>query len=233
MRLLPTAVALLVAASMLASLPVRYITYPAEGPCGIAAAMDIAGIPFDTLGYNCWGEHVSGVRFRIAHCSDAILLHYVVTEDVTKASVIDDNGPVFRDACVEFFLSPSVNNHYYNFEMNCIGTLLLQGGHRGIGRQMADKRTLEQVERYTTLGTAPIDLNGDTITWEAAMIIPCSSLFLDSIKCLDGRTMTANFYKCGGRVPNHLSWRPIEAPRPQFHRPDCFDSIQFIEPEGF
>ena len=39
--------------------------------------------------------------------------------------------------------------------------------------------------------------------------------------------MTANFYKCGGAEPNYLMWRPINTERPQFHRPQDFDTLSF------
>jgi hypothetical protein len=42
-----------------------------------------------------------------------------------------------------------------------------------------------------------------------------------------GATLCANFYKCGDElsVPHYISWAPIEAEKPNFHRPDCFGKM--------
>ena len=227
MRLL-IAGALLVAGLSSAALTVPRVPHPAGAAC-VSATLDSAGVPFDSASYSRWATpaYTPSMRFRIAHTGDAILLQYVVREAGAVASVTDDNGRVFRDACVEFFLSPGANDSYYNFELNCIGSLLLQGGRRGTRRPLATPDIEALVERHTSLGTAPVDFRGDTVEWQASLIIPKEALFLDSISDLGGTTMTANFYKCGGAEPNYLMWRPINTERPQFHRPQDFDTLSF------
>ena len=44
-----------------------------------------------------------------------------------------------------------------------------------------------------------------------------------------GRTVRANFYKCGDdtAVPHYLSWNPIPIPKPNFHTPEHFGEIRF------
>lgn len=227
MRLL-TAGALLIAASATGGLVVPRIDAP-TGAYEAIAMLDSAGIPFDSAIYSRWAEpsYKPRVRFRMAHTGNSILLHYIVRETGAAANITEDNGPVFRDACVEFFVSPHSDDTYYNFETNCIGTLLLQGGHRGTRRPLAPVRIGELVKRYASSGYAPFTAVNDTIEWQIALIIPKEAMFLDSITSFDGMTMTANFYKCGGSEPNYIMWRPIETDRPQFHRPEYFDTIYF------
>jgi len=228
MRLL-TAGALLTAFAGTASLGVPRVNLPSGRADDVAAALDSAGVPFDTLAYSCWAKpaYVPRVKFRIAHTGDAILLNYIIKETGTTAYATDDNGPVFRDACVEFFVSPTADNRYYNFELNCIGTLLIQGGRHGTRRPTASPDILATVARHTTLGDQPFEIRNDTVEWQASMIIPKEAFFLDSISSFDGMTMTANFYKCGGAQPNYMTWRAVNTARPQFHRPEYFDTLRF------
>jgi hypothetical protein len=65
------------------------------------------------------------VSFRIAHNRDVIFLSYKVVEDNPRAVYVNDFEPVYKDSCVEFFISPGESLHYYNFEFNCIGTALM------------------------------------------------------------------------------------------------------------
>lgn len=227
MRLL-TAGALLVATAA-SALDVPRLHTDCTHACRVAAALDSADVPFDTLAYSLWAEpqYIPQVRFRIAHTGTAILLNFIVKETGTVAHVDNDNGPVFRDACVEFFVSPSADSNYYNFEMNCIGTLLMQGGVSGTRRALATPEILASVDRYTTFGNRPFESRTDTVEWMASMIIPKEAFFLDSIPSFDGMTMTANFYKCGGTDRNYITWRAIDTARPQFHRPECFDTLKF------
>lgn len=228
MRLLTAGALLIATMSAAAGLSVRRVSAPAHASA-ITAVLDSAGIPFDSAAFSRWAEpsFTPRVRFRMAHTGDAILLQYIVRETGTAAHVTEDNGRVFRDACVEFFVSPGADDTYYNFELNCIGSLLLQGGRINTRRQLASADVEKLVERHTSLGNTPFDSRNDTVEWEAALIISKGAMFLDTISSFDGMTMTANFYKCGGSEPNYMMWRPIETSRPQFHRPEYFDTLYF------
>ena len=227
MRLL-TAGALLIAASASGMLIIPRTHAPA-GAYETIALLDSTGIPFDSATHSQWAEpsYKPRVYFRMAHTGNSILLHYIVRETGVTAAVTEDNGRVFSDACVEFFVSPHSDDTYYNFEVNCIGSLLLQGGRQGTRRALATADVEQRVKRYASAGTTPFTANGDTIEWQVALVIPKEAFFLDSISSFEGMTMTANFYKCGGAEPNYIMWRPIETDRPQFHRPEYFDTTYF------
>ena len=82
--------------------------------------------PTHKVGCVNWEEfpYTPDVNFRIA-CSDkALALMFEVKEDHVRAEAMEDNGPVWEDSCVEFFVMSPDGKHYTNFEMNCIGTLL-------------------------------------------------------------------------------------------------------------
>ena len=170
------------------------------------------------------------VEFAIAHQGDAILLHYRVDECDTLATVGDDGGKVWEDSCCEFFISPDGNNNYYNIETNCIGTALLCNGPGRDNRTKAPAAILNQINRWASLGrTPPGQLEGPQ-AWELALIIPVSAFFRHPIQSISGRTVRANFYKCGDKMPqpHFLSWNAVDIPSPDFHRPDFFGEVKFM-----
>ena len=151
------------------------------------------------------------VEFRIAHTEDAILLHFKVREASVRAVAGHDNGPVWEDACVEFFSVPADDGVYYNMECNCAGTLLIGAGAGRGNRQHAPQEVLDKVQRWASLGREAFDERVGECAWEVALVIPYSAFFLHDITSLDGKTLRANFYKCGDKLqtPHFLSWNPI------------------------
>lgn len=169
------------------------------------------------------------VAFRIAHTDDAILLHYIVTENSVRAKYGEDNGSVWTDSCVEFFSIPAGDEIYYNLECNCIGTILLAAGPERNNREHASKEVTKQVKRWASLGREPFEERIGTCTWEVALLIPYAVFFKHTIKSLDGMGINCNFYKCGDELqtPHFLSWNPIHTENPDFHRPDFFGLLEF------
>jgi hypothetical protein len=168
------------------------------------------------------------VSFRIAHTGKEILLHYKVKEASVRAVATKDNGRVWEDACVEFFVSPDGDNTYYNFECSCIGKLLIQEGIPG-NRKSAEQDVLSSVKRWSSLGNEPFDEKVGECSWELTMIIPVTAFYKHSLESLDGKKMKGNFYKCGDKLqtPHFLSWSPIQAERPMFHLPAYFGTLFF------
>ena len=152
-----------------------------------------------------------------------------MTEASVRAVAAHDDGRVWEDACVEFFLSPEGNDFYYNFECNCAAKLLLHGGLAGSERPGASEDVLKSVKRWASLGTEPFEERVGECTWEVALVIPTSAIFRHSIDSLNGKVMRANFYKCGDllQTPHFLSWSPIDLPQPKFHCPEFFEEIKF------
>ena len=197
----------------------------------VPALFDAQGIEWNAIACVNWAEYPyqPDVKFRAAHTGDAILLHYQVTEASVRAVALADDGKVWEDACVEFFLSPEGNDFYYNFECNCAAKLLLHGGPAGGERPTASEEVLKSVKRWASLGTEPFEERVGECTWEVALVIPVSSIFRHEIADLSGKTMRANFYKCGDllQTPHFLSWAPIELPKPKFHCPEFFGELVF------
>ena len=211
------------------SLVIKKIEAKAVEAAAVPALMDAAGIEFNPIACVNWKEYPyqPDVKFRAAHTGDAILLHYQVTEASVRAVATADDGRVWEDACVEFFLSPESNDFYYNFECNCAAKLLLHGGPAGGERPGAAEDVLKSVKRWASLGTEPFEERVGECSWEVALVIPASAIFRHEIADLNGKAMRANFYKCGDllQTPHFLSWIPIDLPQPKFHCPEFFGEI--------
>ncbi len=170
------------------------------------------------------------VGFRIAHSGDALYVKYSVTEDCVMANVGEDNGEVWTDSCVEFFISFD-DTGYYNFEFTCIGRMLLGFRKEKPNCVHADTTILDTIERIPSLGVDCFaEVIGDGQEWDIMVRIPVSAFFKhDFGGGLSGVSASANFYKCGDKLskPHFLSWSPIVTSSPNFHCPEYFGDIVF------
>ena len=174
-------------------------------------------------------DYCPQVRFRMAYCDSAILLQYKVKEQAVRAIAAVDNGEVWKDSCVEFFVIPANDGIYYNFEFNCIGTCLLAAGAMHTEREAAKTSITSQIRRQTSLGRHPFAERKGEKEWDMTLVIPYNCFFKHPDFLPDGKTVRANFYKCGDdlTVPHYLSWNPIKTEKPDFHRPEFFGTVKF------
>lgn len=170
------------------------------------------------------------VAFRLFHTGDWLMLRFDVKERYTAARVTEDNGRVWTDSCVEFFLAPDDTGRYYNFETTCIGRMLLGFRRTHADAEHASPETLAAVKRYTTYPAGePFDeCEGDN-RWSLVLAIPPQALFRHTIGDWSGLEARMNLYKCGDELshPHFLSWRPIRTEKPDFHRPEFFEAVRF------
>ena len=168
------------------------------------------------------------VHFGIGHTGSEILLRFEVREQATMGLVTVDNGAVWEDSCVEFFLSLDQTG-YYNFEFNCIGTKLLGFRKERDKFTHAPADVMHSIETFPNLGRERVQLREGDIRWSLEAVIPASALFRHRIADLSGMTVRANFYKCGDALPtpHFLSWAPIDNPTPNFHLERFFGEAMF------
>lgn len=168
------------------------------------------------------------VKFRIAHVNYEIWLKYYIQEKIVKAVETRINGDVYKDSCVEFFISPGCEN-YYNFEFNCIGTIHLGYGQGRYGRRFVRPDIIDKIERVSTLGNEPFEEKSGNFEWEIMIRIPLEAMAYSDIKSLKGLKALANFYKCGSgtSIPHYVTWNPIKTKKPDYHRPEFFGKIFF------
>ncbi len=193
-------------------------------------------IPFNKIDVENWEgyEYHPLVEFRIAYSKDEIYLQYHVVEPCVKAVYGEDSGSApYKDSCLEFFCIPDNNNTiYYNLELNCIGKGTFAGGAQRTDRTRFKDDVLSQIRRHSTLGSEPFGIkesNQDPFEYTLTVAIPLKLYSLSEMEPLKGRTIRANFYKCGDDMPqkHYLSWNPIGTERPNFHTPQYFGELFF------
>lgn len=209
------------------------IPYRPADPQGKDLSSSFTDLPKHRIGVLNWSDFTYSpyVEFSAAWSDKYIFIKYVVEESATMAATIHDNGPVWKDSCVEFFVSPDHNDYYYNFEFNCIGACLLAYGNSRNSREYAPPRILPGIIRIPSLERKIFpEINGK-IRWELAVAIPETAFFRHPEFRIGPKTMKGNFYKCGDGLstPHYLSWKPVHTPRPDFHRPDFFHPLDFIK----
>lgn len=199
-------------------------------PENVEQLFDSEGIKYNSISVINWKEYPykPEVAFRIAYTDDSILIQYVVDEETSRAKYSEDRGAVWTDSCVEFFTSFG-DGYYYNLETNCIGTVLLCCGKSREGREYAPIDVTDSILRYSTLGNVPFE-ECKKGKWSLSLVVPFKVFFKHDIRTLEGKSINANFYKCGDELqkPHFLSWNPIEIETPDFHRPDFFGELKFI-----
>lgn len=167
------------------------------------------------------------VRFAMAHTGGEILLKFFVAEDYTLGRVTEDNGEVWTDSCVEFFIAFD-DTGYYNLECTCIGRALLGFRKQRDVFAHASQETIDTISRKPSLGTEPFDEKRG-LEWTLEITLPAGAFFRHGIADVSGLKARGNFYKCGDNltVPHFLSWNPIDNPTPNFHLEEFFGEIEF------
>lgn len=168
--------------------------------------------------------------FSIGYTDHELMLKYFISEDCFKAEQTESNQNVWEDSCVEFFVSPEDDCIYYNFEFNGIGTCLLGAGTSRADRHRADPGIIAGIRRKSSAGTLPVAEITGRFTWTLTIAIPFNVFFHHNIETLKGKTIMANFYKCGDKLtkPHYVTWNTVGTPKPDFHRPEYFGMIKFI-----
>lgn len=211
------------------SLSINHYTFPARPLAEIPAWLDEQGELFNAIDTVNWEEYPyrPEAAFRIVATDCGFIINYRVSEQSVAAVADGDCGRVWEDSCVEFFSCPTNDGTYYNVECNCVGTVLVAAGKDRHERQRAPKAVLEAIERWSSLGRENFEERVGDVTWQVVLLVPYSVYFQHDIKNIKGRSIRANFYKCGDnlKTPHFLSWNPIDVPNPDFHRPEHFGTI--------
>jgi hypothetical protein len=172
-------------------------------------------------------QYKPGCEFTIAHGGDCIFLKYFVSEDYILIRYMQPNDTVYRDSCVEFFISFNGDKRYYNLEFNCIGTCFLGYSFGNDDIEIAAAEVVKKIRHSTLMYSSEGKIN-----WELTLVIPVDVFYRHDIKLLNLEKSRANFYKCGDDlpVPHYLAWNNIKSEKPNFHQPEFFGEITFSGP---
>ncbi len=180
--------------------------------------------------------HFPRTCFKILYDDDAVYIMFRVEDRYVRAIASEHQGQVWKDSCVEFFFRPSdaEGSGYFNLEMNCGGTMLFH--HQRRPWQNAVSVSPEDVRRIETHCSLPRIVEPEMtepLTWTVAYRLPFDIVarYCPSAKRpASGVSWRANLYKCAehNSHPHWLTWAPVDHPRPNFHLPEYFGTIQFL-----
>ena len=182
-------------------------------------------------------EHHPRTRVKLAHTGDAVHTYFRVNDQYVISRHQGLHAPVSNDSCVEFFFRPKPDKGYFNFEVNCGGSLLVFYIEN-------HKRTPEGFEKFTKLSpelankvkietTMPKVIEkeiAEPVEWSLRYTIPLDILehHAGPVRPLSGQTWRGNFYKCASECskPHWATWSPI-GEQLNFHLPEYFGELTF------
>lgn len=180
-------------------------------------------------------EHFPRTQAKLLYDDQYVYVIFRVEDRYVRAACWRNQGPVCRDSCVEFFFTPAaaVSPGYFNIEMNCGGTMLMNY-HRGPrqGGGEPGPADLARVKVAHSLPKLVMPERQEPTVWTVEYAIPIdllARLCRDFHKPAPGVVWRANLYKCadGTSHPHWLTWAPVDLPKPDFHRPDYFGRLEF------
>ena len=172
------------------------------------------------------GEYRPEVFAQAVYAEDeGFYVRMTCAEEAPLATFTQPDDMVCQDSCLEFFADfvPAAGVGYINIEANALGTSLI-----GLGLERHDRRPLR------SLGCAvpQVEAFRDGAYWGWQAFIP-----LATIQAVYGKTafasgdrFRANCYKCGDKtaVEHYIVWNRVLAPKPDYHRPECF-GVMIVE----
>ncbi len=180
-------------------------------------------------------EHFPRTQAKLAYDDRHIYVIFRVEDRYVRATAKKHQDRVCCDSCVEFFFTPGtdLSTGYFNLEMNCGGTMLLH--HQIVPRQNSVPLAASDLERIQVAHVLPplIDPEiAESTTWVVEYRLPIEMLerYCERLrKPAPGVRWRANFFKCadGTSHPHWLTWAPVDNPRPDFHLPRFFGTLEF------
>ncbi len=178
--------------------------------------------------------HRPRVEFKMGYTDSDLALLFRVEDRYVRAVTPRNQGPVFRDSCVEFFFTPGPDPAagYFNLEMNCGGVFLFHF-QRAPRRDVTPlpARLCRKIKIAHSLPRIVRPEIRRRVTWTVAYRLPVDILEGHGpvTRPAPGVRWRANFYKCAdcSSHPHWLTWAPVAFPRPQFHLPEHFGILEF------
>ena len=183
-----------------------------------------------------WSDYPNkpSVMLYAGYSATYLWLLYEVKGDFFRAKALVDQEAVWKDACVEFFISErveSINDSqsveeviYRNFEFNALGVCLSARGTTK-QRKFLSPDEMKQILRFPGLTKQNMPEEDAEFDWDLCVAIPLNLLGLQP-----GSTFKANFYKCGDLTlhPHFISRSSIKSLSPNFHLPQFFGETELV-----
>lgn len=177
---------------------------------------------------------VPTVEAKMGYDQSNVYVIFQVKDKFVQSRILDYNGSVSTESCVEFFFAPDEGRplSYFNLEINAGGTPLIFYITKPMSEvQRLKKEEIELIEIAHSMPRVVFPEIQEPVTWTIECRIPFSLLerYTPVTRPGKGRQWKANFYKTGSRTsnPNYMTWALVDFPRPNFHLPQYFGTIQF------
>jgi hypothetical protein len=171
---------------------------------------------------------------KLMYDKDHIYGIFRVQDKYVQSRVLEINGNVSGDSCVEFFFSPDTDNplQYFNLEINAGGVPLLHYVKQP--RQNYEVIAPDAIRKIEIAHSLPREvfpeITEETV-WTIEFKVPLEMLrqYGPVTTPAPGVKWKANFYKTGSKTsnPNYFTWNLVENPRPNFHLPQFFGNLEF------
>jgi hypothetical protein len=178
--------------------------------------------------------HKPKTQAKVVYDANYLYVIFRVEDKYVMATAEKNQTTVCWDSCVEFFFTPNedVSNGYFNFEMNCGGTILLYFQKaRSVAQTVVNETDLEKIKIYHSEPEIVNPEKKEATTWIVEYRIPFEVLakYSPVIKPAKKVVWRGNFYKCADRTssPHWLTWSPIGCATPNFHLPQFFGELEF------
>lgn len=144
-------------------------------------------------------------------------------ESNPRAVFTKRDDPVYRDSCLEFFVSPiAEREEYINIETNSKGIFLCEFGE---GRE--NRILVSTLTENSPCVKAFSGEDAEGLFWGVEIKLTkdfLAELYNTDKNSIDFTMVRANFYKCGDDcdIPHYLAFSPVTTLPPGFHNPQCF-----------
>jgi hypothetical protein len=181
-------------------------------------------------------DFVPATSAKLAWDNAAVYVIFHVEDQYVRAVAQKHQDSVCTDSCVEFFFCPGkdASSGYFNLEINCGGTILLN--FQTVPRVDQQPLPIEAIEQIQVSRSLPATVDPEItepVIWTVECRLPYEilkpHLAFDSPQA--GDTWLGNLYKCGDKTsnPHWLTWSAIDLPTPDFHVPDAFGTLGFTD----
>lgn len=169
---------------------------------------------------SCWpwgGDYRPKTTARIAKSAEGLYIEMVCEEKDPRRVYTNMDDPVYRDSCMECFLSLDRTVGYLNLECNANGAL-----YCAFGPDRAHRFLL--AERGICRPQASVEIQDER--WVVRFFVPEETLRALFPKGAQ-EPLCGNFYKCGDDtdVPHYASAFEIPLPQPDYHCPAYFQPL--------
>ncbi len=179
-------------------------------------------------------DHHPVTRVKVLYDDDGLYLIYHVQDQYVRAANIGYQASVCRDSCAEFFVEPVPGRGYFNFEINCGGSMLLYYCSRSQTIKYdpveINRERLDMVKIYHSLPEKVEPEITEPTTWTLEFHVPFALFepYVGAIPPVAGTIWRANFYKCADQTshPHWGMWNPIPG-KLGFHKPEHFAPLIF------